>query len=304
MGEQKYFAVFGNPVLHSKSPFIFNSAFEEAKIPATYLRIRPLSVQDIPQLIKNLPLAGANITAPFKESVLNLLDELSPEAQITGAVNTIVNNNQLKGYNTDVTGILNSFQEANIQLENKQCLILGAGGAARATAYALKQAKAEVWITNRTISKAQILANQFDCKIINWNTFDVSKHFDMIISTLLPNVMPPFFPSLKFNVLLEASYQPSEISIWAQKMNKKIISGERWLLHQAIASFKLFTNQNAPIEIMSKGLKQQVSAHNSNICMFSFFQHNPVFPDCDLLIVAENNDEFQKIKNEEINKAD
>lgn len=301
MRETKHFAVFGNPVLHSKSPVIFNTAFKKNNISATYLRILPKSAPDILQIIKNIPLSGANITAPFKQLIVPLLDELSPEVQATGAVNTIVNsNNKLKGYNTDVDGVLNSLRTNNIQIESKNCLILGAGGAARAAAYALKQAKASVLITNRTLSKATELATLFNCKVAEWQNFDTSKHFDIIISTLLPEVTPPFISKLKFDVLLDASYQESRISIWAKKTYSKVISGELWLLYQALSAYKIFTNQNITAEIMSERLKQPLSKHNLVINRYSEFLPYIKFIESDLLIVAENDIEFEKIKHDEI----
>ncbi len=303
----KIFAVFGNPILHSKSPQLFNSAFSNFKADACYTRIRPQSASDIVEIVRKLPLAGANITAPFKEEVLKLLDDVSIDVQRIGAVNTIVNSNgRLIGHNTDHFGVTESLRNAGVNLPRSKCLVLGGGGAARAAVYGLMNSEAEVYICNRTLSKAQKIASDFNCKVLNWNNFDTSIDFDVVVSTLLPEAIPPFVHSLKFHFLLDASYKPSAVSKKASEMNVSIIEGKWWLIHQAVAAYELFFGVKPSFETMAKAFDQKLHKDKLHILPFQTnWQDEVSFLSADLIISTANMDEFalKNIINEEIGKA-
>ena len=227
MSTSKLFAVFGNPILHSKSPQLFNSVFSEFGMDALYTRIRPQSAADIVELIRSMPIAGANITAPYKKEVYDLVDVVSLDAEEIGAINTIVNSDgRLIGYNTDHYGVTQSLKEAGIDLHKSSCLVLGGGGAARSAVYGLMRQGANVFICNRTISKAEAIANDFGCTLMNWQEFDSKFTFDVVISTIVPEAIPPFLNDVRFNYLFDASYKPSMVYQIAQMKGAKIISGE------------------------------------------------------------------------------
>jgi len=303
MSELKYYAVFGNPVLHSKSPFLFKDGFQALDIAAEYLRIRPASAQNIIEIIKKFPLHGANITSPYKEDILDYLDELSSEAQSIGAVNTVVNQSGiLKGYNTDIYGIINTLQEAEANVKDRQCLVLGSGGAAKAAVYALTKAGANTFITGRSKIKTQQIADRFNCSVMNWLQFDTKIKFDVIVSALLPKVDAPFCKELQFDFLLNASYKQSMFMKYAKYKNCKFINGERWLLHQAAETFKLFFNCDAPLKQMEKCLKKIKISKKINITPLYSFCAKQNFTQSDLIIFSNNEKNFQKIKNEEITK--
>ncbi|MFH0999837.1 MAG: shikimate dehydrogenase, partial [Bacteroidota bacterium] len=155
-------AVVGNPISHSKSPLIFRYLFDAENLEYSYEKLLLLSVDEIPQLFKN-EYNGINITAPFKQSVIPFLDELAEDAKRIGSVNTVIlKDNRLIGYNTDYLGVVNSLESFNIDLTGKKCLILGAGGAARAAIYGLKLRNAKIQVFNRTTEKAESLAKEFD----------------------------------------------------------------------------------------------------------------------------------------------
>jgi len=301
------YAVFGIPILHSKSPQLFNSAFMELGAENYYTRIRPQSAADIVDIIKDIPLAGANITAPFKEDIIPFLDEVSFDVNMICAVNTVVNNQgKLKGYNTDHHGVIKSLSEKGVNLVETRCLVLGGGGAARSAVFGLTMQGAEVFVCNRTLSKAKDIAADFGCELMAWDTFDTSIHFNVIVSTLLPDVSPPFIESLKFNYLLDASYKHSKVKQIAQKKGAEIIKGERWLLHQATEAYKLFFNEYPPIASMEKGFnfdltKDQVKTIIYD-CKASFRKHNM---NSDLMIFTKGMDDLQikEIIDEEIGKA-
>jgi shikimate dehydrogenase len=300
-------AVFGNPILHSKSPQLFNCALGEQHIDAFYTRIRPQSVTDIISIIKNLPLTGANITAPYKEDIVGLLDSVSDDAKSIGAVNTIVNiNGKLYGYNTDHIGVTNSLTESGVNLKNANCLVLGAGGAAKAAVYGLQKLNANVYLCNRTFSKGESIAKEFGCKQLDWYNFDTNIKFDVIISTLLPQAMPPFLHLINYNYLLDASYKPSAVKQVARMEGKTIIGGERWLLYQAVEAFRLILNLEPSIEAMAKGFNMLL-----NRADLRTMEYKPALTESvanqkiDLIISTGelNSPDFKTILDEEVSKT-
>jgi len=307
VGKTKLFAVFGNPILHSKSPQLFNTVFSELEIDAYYTRIRPQSVIDIIDIIRHLPLTGANITAPFKEELIPFLDELSSEVKMIGAVNTVINiNGKLRGYNTDHKGVIESLNQENIRLIETKCLVIGGGGAARAAVYGLLKQGADVTICNRTLSKAQRIAADFGCDIMAWDTYDIDQCFNVVVSTLSPDVIPPFIKSLNSKFLLDASYKQSVVYQMANRMGIKVISGERWLLHQAAEAYRLFFDEVIPVSLMEKGLHKGLDKNEVKTVGFdinSSFQGLDIQPDLMVSSKGMDNMQIKGIIDEEIAKA-
>ncbi|MBN2236223.1 MAG: shikimate dehydrogenase [Bacteroidales bacterium] len=253
-------AVVGNPIAHSKSPLIFRFLFDEINREYSYERILLNAANEIPLLFEE-GYDGINITAPFKELVIPYLDELSVDAKAIKSVNTVVKRDgKLIGYNTDVFGVLNAFKEELIELKGKRCLILGAGGASRAAIYALLLEQAEVKIYNRSLEKAQKLAEEFKIEAIqSTDLANAIQESDILIDTLPAGVNIVPANSLHSNlIVLDASYPQS---VYKGKGISKLISGEYWLINQAIPAFELFTekkikrnefNQNSLIEQLIK----------------------------------------------------
>ncbi|MDP6526912.1 MAG: shikimate dehydrogenase, partial [Kiritimatiellia bacterium] len=157
------FAVIGNPIGHSLSPAFHNWIFRELGIDAEYQKIEAYE-EDMPKIAASLrsgELNGINVTLPHKQAIVPFLDELDHHALTIGAVNCVViSGGQLNGYNTDWSGFAQAMKANGVSVQGKDCLILGAGGAARAVAYALAQSEpASVTITNRTPKKADSLAS-------------------------------------------------------------------------------------------------------------------------------------------------
>lgn len=270
--QRKYYAVFGKPILHSRSPQLFNSVFEKAVIDAYYTRIRALSGTDVIEIIKNLNISGANITTPFKEEVMPYLDFIADDAKLIGGVNTIVNaDGKLSGYNTDHFGVTRSLIESGLNLNGLKCLILGAGPAARAAVYGLVKNGVEVTISNRTHSKAQIIANDFGCKTLEIEKINTEINgFDVMVSTLLPDANPISDIDLPSKLtILDANYRMSNFGIYAEAFDCKIISGKRWLLNQAVESFKLFFGVDPDIKAMEKGLSVDLVRSSINAIPYS-----------------------------------
>lgn len=245
-------AVVGNPVEHSKSPLIFKYLFETLKLKASYDKIPLQSANEIPILFKK-GISGINITAPFKQDVFPFIDKLSEEAREIGSVNTVVlKDGLLIGYNTDYLGVINSLEERICDLSSKYCLVLGAGGAARAAIYGLKQRDAVVQLYNRSQYKSKELAAKFDVDYIDeYHLRKAVENADIIVDTL-PADIQLLNPDCLHSGLtvLDASYPRS---VYEKSECVQLIKGENWLLHQALPAFQLFTG----IKIKKQDYDQQ-----------------------------------------------
>src|SRR5512145_2844663 len=139
MNNLKLFAIAGNPVLHSKSPQMFRAAFEYLNIDNYhYLCFAASRAEEIVHVMREVPVSGFNVTSPFKEEIIPLLDDVDETAWKVGAVNAIITEgDRLKGFNTDFVGVEGAFRENGIRLDGKKVVVVGAGGAARAAVAAL-----------------------------------------------------------------------------------------------------------------------------------------------------------------------
>ena len=165
-GRTDVYGILGWPVGHSLSPQMHNAAFNALGINAVYVPfpVRDTELEQAVAGIRSLNIKGCNVTIPHKQNVCAYLDEITDDARLIGAVNTIVREGEsLIGYNTDASGFLRSLQrDLNFFPQGKKILILGAGGAARGCIYALAQARAEmVFVANRTLDKSRQLCAEF-----------------------------------------------------------------------------------------------------------------------------------------------
>ena len=160
------FGVIGNPVRHSLSPALHNAAFSATGLNALYLAFKANDIEGCIRGVKGLGIKGASITIPFKRSVIPYLDQMDPLADRIGAVNTIVNRGgRLEGYNTDAFGALKALEE-KIELPGKSSIIMGAGGAARAIGFMLKEKGAALSIVNRSPERGEALARSLGCRFM------------------------------------------------------------------------------------------------------------------------------------------
>ena len=179
----------GLPVMHSVSPHIHNTAFVDEKINGVYL---PFEVHNAQQFFKrmvhprtrelNWNLRGLSITAPHKQTVMECLDWIAPDAKEIGAVNTVVvENDRLLGYNTDAAGLVDPLLKRLTSLSDAKVAIIGAGGAARAAIWALKRESANVTLFARNPTKAGPLAELFEisCKSLSETSFN---GYDLVIN--------------------------------------------------------------------------------------------------------------------------
>lgn len=162
--------LIGHPIRHSYSPFIQNFALEQMNLDYVYLPfdVPSENLKAAVNGVLSLGLKGLNVTLPHKEKIIKYLDEVSEEASIIGAVNTIVNDHgKLMGYNTDAYGILETLLPFKDKISGTKATVIGAGGSARAVIYALLRhfKPDEINIINRTQQKADSLANDFALKM-------------------------------------------------------------------------------------------------------------------------------------------
>ncbi len=263
--DSEIYGVVGNPVGHSRSPLIHNSSFKFLNRNAVYL---PFEVDDISEFVRDFvhpktkkfdwDLRGLSITIPHKINIMSLLDFIAPEAQAVGAVNTVVvKNNELHGYNTDVAGAMKPL-ETLIELKGARAAIIGAGGAARAICYGLKTRGAKTTIYARDTAKAKILADEFDCNFAAMSDFngaaDIFINCTPIGMQGLNEGISPVNPKALKNVQLvyDLIYNPHETQLLkdAKAAGCKTLGGMAMLTAQAGEQFKLWTGEEAPIEVM------------------------------------------------------
>ena len=266
------YGVIGNPVRHSLSPTMHNAAFEAVGINAVYLAFETGDLEGVAKAMKALPIKGISVTIPHKITIIDYLDDLHPLARQIGSVNTVLNQDGcLVGYNTDATGALRALEE-NVRLEGTHCLIVGAGGAARSIAFALKEIGAIVTITNRTSSKGASLAETIGCRFVPWEHMD---HIDakLIVQTtpvgMSPNVdaCPIPVSILKpGTVVMDIIYNPMRTKLLrlAESRGCQVIDGVSMFVHQGAEQFRLWTKLDPPLDLMEKVVKEALKKQDGS----------------------------------------
>jgi shikimate dehydrogenase len=270
-GKTKVCGIFGDPVEHSISPAMHNAAFCKLGLDMVYV---PFSVkrEDLKRAVEGLRalnMRGMNVTLPHKIAVIPLLDEIDAQAGKIGAVNTIVNEaGVLKGYNTDGEGFLRALTAADITVENKNILVIGAGGAARSIAFVLADRGAVITLMNRHPGAARELADwlfssfrrEVKVEELNpGNIRDCVEKTDVLINTtsvgMTPGVkdtpVPGAFLKKELNVI-DIIYNPVRTRLLdeAEKAGAAIMSGLEMLVWQGAAAFELWSGEKAPVEVM------------------------------------------------------
>jgi len=272
----KTYGIVGHPVKNSLSPIMHNAAIKAAGIDAEYklFDIDPDNPDDLANFcyetgINNI--GGFSVTMPYKQAIMLYMDHYDSVAKIVGSVNTVLNeNDQLIGYNTDALGAMVALQE-KISLKYKKVLVLGAGGAARAIVYSLKEHEADVHIYNRTLEKAEDLAKEFDVNTIEYRHITQEANFDIIINATPIGSEPNTTESLlhadqisKCAIVMDIITWPMETQLLkeAKKAGADPITGERMLLHQAAGQFEIWFGKEAPVEVMEKALYAELKKRN------------------------------------------
>jgi 3-dehydroquinate dehydratase/shikimate dehydrogenase len=268
----KVYGVAGNPIRSSLSPIMMNTAFRRETVNAVYLALQANKLSDLLKLVDEIPIQGLSVTMPLKQEIMEHLEKTDPLSAKIGACNTVLRaqDGKLYGFNTDVAGITGPL-EKRMSLRGAKVLVLGAGGAARAAVFGLRDKGAEVFILNRTSETAQKLARQSGSKTIKKDAV-AKTPFDVII-----NATPIGMAGVKAPQLLEAKdlntklvfdlvYNPLETPLlrMARQKGIPIVTGIEMFVQQGARQFEIFTGKPAPEEEMLRvvihALRQQAEA--------------------------------------------
>lgn len=260
-GETKVFGVIGNPIKHTFSPFIQNTLAKREEKNITYLPFHVLE-NNLEEAIKGafaLSIKGLNVTVPHKKEVMKYIFKTEKRASVIGAVNTLkYTENGYIGYNTDIIGIKSCFELRNISLKDKDVLILGAGGSARAALVLCAEEKvSSVTVANRTKEKAELLCDDIK-KYYNINAKGITlsdtlniKKCDIIIQTTtlgfgknigLSPLNKDFYKDKSVSAVLDVIYAPwkTQFLIDAEKMGITAVNGFDMLVYQAVAAQEIW----------------------------------------------------------------
>ena len=259
----------GNPVGHSLSPVLHNTAFRSLGIEAVYLAFCVTDAKSAMDAMRTLGILGMSVTVPHKISVMENLDEIDPVAERIGAVNTVVNRDGiLFGTNTDCSGVVRAVS-GHVELPGKAALVIGAGGAARAAAFGMADSGCSVTITNRSIDKGESLAKAVSGHFIPFS--DIFPVYDIIINTTslgmtpLVDEMPPVANAMSPGaVVMDAVYAPLKTLLLKTAEGKGLITinGLSMFVHQAAAQFELWTGVKAPVDVMEKSVLEVLQTNN------------------------------------------
>jgi shikimate dehydrogenase len=266
--EPPVYAVFGDPVSHSLSPVMHNSALAQTGSDGFYLAFRVRDIAAAIDGVRGLGIRGASVTIPHKVSVMQYLDRVDALAAQIGAVNTIVNRQGiLYGYNSDCAGALKALKEKT-PINGKAVAVIGAGGAARAVGFGIIQEKGRLTVINRTRVRGESLADDLNCEfkplseikrlpyqiLINATSAGMTPHEDStpLSSDLLEKgmtVMDMVYNPLKTCFLKEA-----------EKKGCITVDGLSMFVHQGAVQFELWTQKKAPVEIMRKAVLEELKS--------------------------------------------
>ncbi len=275
--ETEVFGVIADPVGHSLSPVIHNAAFAQLGMNRVYIpfRVPHEYLKSFLAEAGELGVKGLSVTIPHKETVVSLLSNADDSVQQIEAANTVLlREGRLVGYNTDARAAVNSVEHTmalapgEASLKGKQALVLGAGGVARALAYGLRQRGADVIVASRTLERAESLARALHARAVPWNLRHTIKA-DLIVNCtpvgMHPHVDETPYEADHLNpdmVVFDTVYNPEQTLLvkQARQAGCTAISGVDMFVGQAAVQFKLFTEQEAPLEVMRNVLRKAISA--------------------------------------------
>jgi 3-dehydroquinate dehydratase / shikimate dehydrogenase len=249
----RVYGVAGDPIEHSLSPVIMNTALRRENVNGVYLPLHAKTLKDLMRCVREIPLHGLSVTMPYKQSILAHLDNTDAHTTKIGACNTVVRgqDGKLYGFNTDAAGVVRPLEQ-RLSIEHAKMLVLGAGGAARAAVFGLKERGAEIWILNRTSVKGQKLARQAKARTIK--RADLRKiAFDVIINATPVGMgntrdCPLKDEEIQARVVFDMVYDPVETHLLqvARAKGIAVIPGVEMFVQQAARQFEIWTGKPAP----------------------------------------------------------
>lgn len=284
-GKTKLTGFFAKPASHSLSPLMHNLAFSHWGIDAVYLafEVDQTNLRQAVESIRTLDMLGVNVSMPNKTAVLAYLDQLSPEAELIGAVNTIVHQEQrLIGYNTDGMGFVRSVNETGHPIKNQKIVVLGAGGAAKAIAVQMALEGAQEITIYKRLNATFLPLKEYFAKVSEKTGCPIRLHdyadesqlaLDLSQANLLINATDIGMGSKKDQLpiadvkllhsqlaVFDLIYSPSETRLIqeAKKMGIKAYNGLGMLIHQGAIAFELWTHREMPVQNIREQLEQEV----------------------------------------------
>ncbi len=260
--------LIGWPVEHSRSPAMQNAAFKALDLDWQYILL-PTSTDQIAIMIERLrsgELSGANVTIPYKQAVMPLLDEIDPAAQAVGAVNTIVRrDDRLIGFNTDTLGFKRSLLEAGVAIENQACAVLGAGGSARAVVHVLRELGAHITIYARDAAKARVLSSGV-------RALGEVVHIDSATRLIVNTTPLGMHPNVDSSPWLEQAVLPQQAYVFdliynprqtllmqqAEQAGLRTANGLSMLVYQGAAAFAMWKGIEPPVDVMMTALRESM----------------------------------------------
>ncbi len=240
----KRYGLIGHPLKHSQSRFYFNEKFEHEGLDCRYQHFDLKSIEEIHEVMETYPdLCGFNVTIPYKEAIIPLLDEIDPTANEVGAVNVVtIQNGRLKGYNTDVYGFSQLLERALKGKEVEHALVLGTGGASKAVRYVMKQKNIPFSTVSRSPEKGDFTYETLTDEILRQN--------HLIINTTPLGMAPKFddFPDLHYqalsnkHILIDLIYNPKETAFMelGRTWGAKVYNGWQMFEEQAKKTWEIF----------------------------------------------------------------
>ena len=260
---KKKFGIIGNPIKHSLSPVLHEYWFKKYNINADYSIIEA-SDKDLPQIIDKVKqgyFSGINVTLPFKQKIINHVDKVVNDAELTGSVNTVFlnNNKTVIGENTDVYGLQAAYLKEIDNSSNKKALVIGAGGVSPSVILSIKKTGIEnISITNRTNEKCIFLKKKFNfLTIISWNDLKSEiKNFDIIINATSLGLKNGDDFNFNFSntkdeaIYIDTIYNPLETRTfkYLKEEGRKVFNGLDMFIYQGQKSFYLWNKINPEID--------------------------------------------------------
>jgi shikimate dehydrogenase len=258
-GRAELYGVIGYPVRHSLSPVFQNAAFSYLGIEALYVpfEVKPEDLMEALKGLRKAGVKGLNVTIPHKEAVLEMADRVSEDARDIGAVNTLVFSDEVEAYNTDWIGFLRAAEEIT-DPEGRSVLLLGAGGSARAVAYALRKKNCTLYVWNRTRSKAEKLAEDFGLQVVG-SPEEALDRVDLIVNTTSVGLKDEgrlFDYSLlePRHVVIDLIYRDTPLIRAARERGCRYQNGFPMLVYQGAESFRIWTGCEPPLKVMKRSL--------------------------------------------------
>ena len=259
---KKKFGIIGNPIKHSLSPVLHEHWFKKYNIDADYSIIEA-SDKDLPQIIEKVKqgyFSGINVTLPFKQKIINHVDKVVNDAELTGSVNTVlVNNNTVIGENTDVYGLKAAYLKEIENSANKKALVIGAGGVSPSVILSIKKSGIKnISVTNRTNDKCIFLKKKYNfLNIISWeNLKSEIKNFDIIINATSLGLKNGEDFNFNFSdtknqiIYIDTIYNPLETKTlkYLKEEGRRVFNGLDMFIYQGQKSFYLWNKINPEID--------------------------------------------------------